>query len=542
VKPAPPAPSPIPVARKGRKAAPAPAAAPAPLAPYWYPILGWAAGLALIISIADFFPALSGTSMLAPGLHRVGLIAWPQMLTLLAALGMALYAARRSSDAPGGALTRFLLWCAPPLVLFCIVYAKLGSAIDNAPMEQLRERIAALTDWAFVAYALMALGLALVLWRRDRGAAGVESTGKAATRGSGPVAACVALLAGLGLAIAGAAWVRDDYRADVGAKLGAWAQGQGRFDIAAQFLLEARQIMPRERRFAGAYAARLIESASQDAQGATREPAVAAVMLGKLRNAQQALAQAHAQVPRDPWITFALANAHQFMALKLLSNVQAPPVRKAEADEARKYLKLAHEQFPGHPWILRNWAQLEYDQGNRALAFEKLKEMEAVDPRNLGAYGEWIKFARMDNNPGVALAAARRGLEVLPKESDEAAQLLQELVNIPLQNGRVGEAISGALEYTAAQPMRIRAWLMLADLYMRAGYNDLALANAQSAIERFATANKTGQVAEDYAALQQIVSRLKYGAAGSPEAQASVLPSFNNAGAPPVTLPRASIK
>jgi O-antigen ligase/tetratricopeptide (TPR) repeat protein len=521
--------------RSGERVQPAGSAAAAPASP-WYPILGWAAGLVLIIGIADFFPALSGASMLAPGLHRVGLIAWPQLLALLAALGMALHAAGRRGDAPGGALTRFLLWCAPPLVLFCIVYAKLGAAIDNAPENELRERIAALTDWAFAAYALMALALAVALWRRDSGAQGRESAGGPPARGLGGMAmACAALLAGLGLAVAGAAWVRDDYRADVGAKLGAWAQGQGRFDIAAQFLLEARQIMPRERRFAGAYAARMIESASQDAQAATREPAVAAVMLNKLRNAQQALAEAHAQVPRDPWITFALANAHQFMALKLLSNVQAPPVRKAEAEEARKYLKLAHEQFPGHPWILRNWAQLEYDQGNRDLAFGKLKEMEAVDPRNLGAYGEWIKFARMDNNPGLALAAARRGLEVLPKESDEAAQLLQELVNIPLQNGRLGEAISGALEYTAAQPMRIRAWLMLADLYMRAGYADLALANAQSAIERFATANKTGQVAEDYAALQQIVSRLKYGAAGSPEAQASVLPP----GAPPVTSPLA---
>jgi O-antigen ligase/tetratricopeptide (TPR) repeat protein len=545
-------PAPVPALRKGRKAAAAPAAQATPSAPSWTPILGWAAGLALVIGIADFFPALSGASMLAPGLHQVGLVAWPQLLTLLAALGMALHAAHRLGDAPGGALTRFVLWCAAPLVLFCIVYAKLGAAIDNAPIEQLRERIAALTDWAFAAYALIALALALVLWRRDRGLDGAGSAGgeagasEAAGSGrgaaisgrSGPVAACVVLLAGLGLAVAGAAWVRDDYRADVGAKLGAWAQGQGRSDMAAQFLLEARQIMPRERRFAGAYAARMIESASQDAQGATREPAVAAVMLNKLRNAQQALAEAHAQVPRDPWITFALANAHQFMALKLLSNIQAPPVRKAEADEARKYLKLAHEQFPGHPWILRNWAQLEYDQGNRALAFEKLKEMEAVDPRNLGAYGEWIKFARMDNNPGVALAAARRGLEVLPRESDEAAQLLQELVNIPLQNGRLGEAISGALEYTAAQPMRIRAWLMLADLYAQAGYNDLAIANAQSAIERFAQANKTGQVAQDYTALQQIVSRLKYGAAGSPEARASVLPPS----APPVTSPRAGIK
>lgn len=536
-----PAAAPAPAPRKGRnkQAAHAAAALPAAPAASWYPLQGWAAGLALIIGIADFFPALSGASMLAPGLHRIGLIAWPQVLTLFAALGMALYAAARCDDAPGRALTRFLLWCAPPLVLFCIVYAKLGGAIDNAPENQLRERIAALTDWAFAAYALMALALALALWRRDPCAQVTENAAGPAARGMGGMAAaCLALLAGLGLAVSGAAWVRDDYRADVGAKLGAWAQGQGRFDIAAQFLLEARQLMPRERRFAGAYAARMIESASQDAQAATREPAVAAVMLNKLRNAQDALAQAHAQVPRDPWITFALANAHQFMALRLLSNVQAPPVRKAEADEARKYLKLAHEQFPGHPWILRNWAQLEYDQGNREQAFEKLKEMEAVDPRNLGAYGEWIKFARMDNKPDLAVAAARRGIEVLPKESDEAAQLLQELINIPLQNGRLGEAISAALEYTAAQPMRIRAWLMLADLYSRAGYADLALANAQSALERFAQANKQGQVAEDYAALQQIVSRLKYGAAGSPAAQASVLPPA----APPVTPPRASIK
>jgi len=202
----------------------------------------------------------------------------------------------------------------------------------------------------------------------------------------------------------------------------------------------------------------------------------------------------------------------------MLSTVQPAPERKRRAEEARKYLKLAHEQFPGHPWILRNWAQLEFDQGDKAAAYARLDEMEKLDLTYIGAYTERIKFARLENNAPLALTTVRRGLQHMPKGSDDAAVLLQELINVPRAGGRIGEAISGALEYTATQPQRIGAWRQLAELYELNNQRELALGTVQDALLRFASVDKKGPSGQEYAVLQSLVSRINYGAAGAPKA------------------------
>jgi len=483
-------------------------------APAWYPVLGWTAAFCLMISVADFFPPLSGARMLAPSITSLGLIAWPQVLTLLAALLICGWEAWRNQVSLGKACTRFLIWTVPALVLFCAVYAKLGSAIDNAPEEELRARIAALTDFSFAAYAVMALLLACALYRGDRGMrptpAGRPSTPAA-------LAAAAVLAGGAALGVAAYAWVSADQGADVGAKLAAWTQKQGQPDLAARFLQESRDLMPRERHFAGSYAARMIESAARYAGPATRQQEPAELMRERLMAAEGALSRAHEMVPRDPWITFAYANVNQFLALRQLESVLVPGERKRRAELARKYMALAHEQFPGHPWILRNWAQLEFDQGNRQAAFDKLTQMEKLDPLYVGTYTEWSKMARLDNNPALAVAAARRGLAVMPKGSDEAAMLYQELINIPREGGRTGEAISAALEYTAAQPERIGAWRQLAELYELNGQRELAQGTVNGALERFASRRQgAGAGAAEYAALQKMVTAITYGAAGAP--------------------------
>jgi tetratricopeptide (TPR) repeat protein len=507
VSPEPAAPA-VAAGRKGRKKQAAAhgtavAAAALPATPSWYPVLGWAACLALIISVADFYPPLSGTRMLAPSMLRLPLIIWPQLLTVLAAFFIAQYEAARNGTSRLQALTRFLLWSVPGPLLFAIVYAELASGIDNAPNEVLRERIAALTTFCFAVYALMPALLAVALYWGNRGTA--DATRRA---GIGGVAALAAAAAFCVLTFFGA---RTDFSADVGAKLAAWAQSRGQYAAAAEFLRDSMGMMPQERRFAGSYAARLIEAAAADIGHIAGQPAAAAEVLGKLTAAEQALARAHELAPRDPWITFSYANVHQFICLRALSDVVSPAQRQQHIEAARKYIALAHQQFPGHPWILRNWAQLEFDQGNRALAYAKVEEMEKLDPRNLGAYAEWLKLTRMDNNSALAYAAVRRGLGVMPPGSNEAATLLQMLIDIPREAGNVRGALAGAQEYTATQPGRIGAWRQLAELYAINRQPELALSNAQAVLERFAGAQLSPQGAKDYAALQDLVKRFAIG-------------------------------
>lgn len=506
-----PAAQPAPVAapaanRKSRKkqaAAATAVTATAPVAVPWYPVLGWAACMAVIITTADFYPPLSGTRMLAPSMLRLPLIIWPQALTVLAAFFIARSETARNGGSRLQALTRFLLWSVPGPLVFAIVYAKLAGAVDNAPDEVLRERIAALVTFCFATYMVLAALLAAALYCGSRG----EANGG---RRSGP-GGIAALAAGAAFCVATFLGARIDLGADVGAKLAAWAQNQRRFDAAAAFLKDSVRMMPQERRFAGSYAARLIEATAADAGRVAGQPSVATEMVARLAEAERTLAHAHELAPRDPWITFSYANVNQFMGLGLLAGAVPAAERARYAGEARKYMALAHQQFPGHPWILRNWAQLEFDQGNHGLAYAKLEEMEKLDPRNPTAYTEWLKLTRMDNNPGLALGAVRRGLSVMPPGSDDAALLLQMLIDIPRDAGNMRGALSAALEYTATQPDRIGAWRQLAELYAINRQPDLALSNAQAVLARFANVRLSPQGQKDYAALQDLAQRLTYG-------------------------------
>ncbi|HEY4370368.1 MAG TPA: O-antigen ligase family protein [Burkholderiales bacterium] len=511
--PAQPASAPVATKRKGRRK---PAAQPAVQAPpaLWrtYPVLGWAVCLAIVICIADFFPPLSGARMLPPSLLKLPMIAWPIMLTAALGLAVAWQEAGRGGAGVAQALARFLLWGVPLPILFAVVYALLGGEIGNAADDMLRPTISALTAFSFAADAILALLLAAALYLGD----GAVRT---ALRASGRPA-LVALAAGLALAVYAYSGARTDYSADVAAKLSAWARNNGQAEQAAAFLRDAVESLPQERRFAGSYAARLIELAALDAGRAASDPAVAHEMLGRLTIAEQALARARELAPRDPWLTFSYANVQQFMSLKLLENAMPATERARHAELSRQYMALAHQQFPGHPWILRNWAQLEFDQGNHALAYAKLTEMEKLDPLNVTAYTEWVKLARMDRNPSLALAAVRRGLAALPPGSDDTASLLQLLIDIPRESGNIGGAISGALEYTSTQPQRLGAWRQLVELYAADHQNELALSNAQTVLARFKGAPLSQAGGRDYATLQDLARRLTYGMRGAASAGA----------------------
>ncbi len=446
-----------------------------------------------------------------PSLARLPLIIWPLALVALTGFAMAFAEARRSSASAESTLSRFLLWCALPALPFTSVYFGLGDGLGAMAEDGVADRVATLVELGFGACLLMPLLLAAALYRADP--ARQEVTRRAA--GAAPATHAAGVLLSLCAFLA----VRADVGADVRAKITVWAQTQGRGDLALALAGQARDLVPGERRFAASYASRLVDAANANFAALGTGPDAGPAMVARLTEAARVVAEARERVPRDPWLAFGYANANQYLAMPALAPFVPAPERAEHVAQARKYFALAHQEFPGQPWYLRSWAQLEIDQGNRAGAYAKLTEMEQLDPRNITAYPDWVKYARFGPQAQAeAGAALRRGLGVMPKDSDQAAALLEMQIEMAREAGPFGPAISAALEATATDPERIRPWRQLAELYELSGQHDLALGNTQNAIARFAGRPLVGNDAADYAALQAAMLRLSPASVPAPAA------------------------
>lgn len=567
---------------KGRKksAAPPPAVAgDTARSTMAYPVMGWATALCLMIAVADFFPPLTGSRILAPSLVRLPLIIWPLgwvaacglvlasielwrgggiatpvmrrflswcaaaamlavggLLPLLvglpadslptglrtvgwllgipaigwalclaaaAALAMAYVELRRGGPDALRAMRRFFVWCAGPALLFTLGYFTVGDSLKEVAESGIADRVADLVELGYAACALMPLALAAALY---------FSAPRAQARGSH--AAAAALAAGLVLAALTFFTVARDVAADTRLKLSGWAQNTGRPDMALGLSAGAYALVPSERRYAAAYAGRLVEAAAAYYPQLSSRPEVAAAMADRLKQSAGVLEDALASTPRDPWLVHAYANTAHLLASPAFERVVGAAERARYSALARKYFALAHQQFPGHPWFLRTWAKHEIDQGNRAGAYARLVEMENIDPANITAYPDWVNYARFgDDARAEAVAALRRGLSRFPKGSDEAASLLELLIDVARGANQPAQAVAAAQEATATDPERIRAWRHLADLYELTNQRDLALRNAEDAIARFSSRALAGNDATDFAALKAQVARLQGAAA-----------------------------
>ena len=230
------------------------------------------------------------------------------------------------------------------------------------------ERINHLLVFAYGSQLFMVALLGLMLYRGDprrhspATIANGPPDGRSARKPSTP-AGIAALVLSLAAGLATCTLAMRDVRADTFAKLASWAQTQGRMDAATAFYKTAADMLPQERRFAGSYAARLIDKSAQDLSVLPSRPALAPAILEQLATAQVAIERSLAAAPRDPWVTFAYANVHQFRGLASLESHLPKGERDKQIATARRYFEIGRRQFPGHPWILRNWAQLEIDTG-----------------------------------------------------------------------------------------------------------------------------------------------------------------------------------
>ena len=397
------------------------------------------------------------------------------------------------------AVTKFLLWMSVPWFAFIIGYAQIGNAITGATDAQVGERINHLLMFAFGAYpvAVIALGLSWY-W---------SNAGARPTSPSKPFATAV-LAAG---ALAGAATyyaAMIDVRADTYAKLATWAQSQNRPDSATAFFKTASALLPEERRFSGSYAARLIERSAGELAMLPQKPELAKAILARLADAQQTIEQAQRIAPRDPWVTFSHANVHQFQGIGLLDAYQRPGDKDKHVALARQYFALARTQFPGHPWILRNWAQMDVDLGDRAAAYKKFDEMERLDPQNTGMYLERLRFTRAFGDHSIAIDALRRGAAAQPAGSAGETELKLELAKYFRQIGQPQQALNTWSEILGKQPDNFAIAADVAETYAQLGQRELAIGNAQAALARIATVPRTTQTDAARARLEAVVTRL----------------------------------
>lgn len=462
-------------------------------------VTGWLTGLALIVITSAFFPPLSGQVIHAPSPQRLNFIIVPLLALMVAGGIFAAYEIGRLKTSLMDAVTRFLLWLAAPWFVYVVLYAQLGARITGTNDALVGERINGLLLLEFSAGLVLCIVFAMSLYWND-----VRRT---TARPSKPLGLAL-LVAGM-LAAAATFWCATlDVRADSYAKLGSWALSQGRADASTAFHKSAAELLPAERRFTGTYAARLIEQAAAGLRTLPSQPGQAAKIIELLTTAEASINQAVAVAPNDPWTTFAYANVNQFFALGVLEPYLPKGERQRRAGLARQYFELAHKQFPAHPWILRNWAQLEFDLGNRAAAYAKFDEMEALDPTNAASYSERLRFTLAYGDHSVATMALRKGIAAQTAGSESARALRNNLAQYFNQIGQPAQALNVFLEMIQADPNDFSAVSNAAELYERTGQRIMALGNVQAALTRIVTLPRTPKIDAEQKKLEALAARL----------------------------------
>jgi len=474
--------------------------------------VGWVVGLALVVATAAYFPPLQGPSIMPPSPQRLNLIIVPLLALLACGLLFAAAEARRLETSFIDASARFLIAFSIPWVLFMLAYAQFGGAIRGASDALVGARINGLLLCAFGGYVVIALAFGLHLYLADPLR---HRLARARLLSS------ALLLAGL---IAGGSafhLAMRDVRADTYAKLTTWAHSRQRGDAADAFARTAADLMPAERRFSGTLAGRMVDRTAREIPQAASNAEIGKRLIRQLEEAQAMVARGRALAPHDPWVMFASANVHQFLSLAVLESAGGKEARQRNAEIARAEFAEARKQFPGHPWILRNWAQLDIDFDDRPAAYAKFDQMESLDPRNAAIYLDRLRFTRAFGDHAIAIASLRKGIAAQPAGSAAIKTLRYELARYFKGMGDAVQAGNVWREIVAADPADFTAAAEVVEAYAVSGQRDLAIGNAQATLARIDSATKDTQAAAARIRIEGLLARLN----GIPPAKPGAVPA-----------------
>jgi hypothetical protein len=181
-------------------------------------------------------------------------------------------------------------------------------------------------------------------------------------------------------------------RADVASSLAQQALATQR-TLAEQLVGEAIRLSPYERYYRRQLVFDLLGNAVADIRRLGASPDRIPAMMRNLAAAETVARTAAILFPRDPWVVVALANVLQIRALRVLRPLDPVGGLRAAA-EADQLFARTHRMFPSEPLLLRNWAELQADQGNLLAAYSLLDRMEALIPNDPEPYFARIAIAK----------------------------------------------------------------------------------------------------------------------------------------------------
>jgi tetratricopeptide (TPR) repeat protein len=336
----------------------------------------WPLVLPLVAACASFLPAMLLDASLAPaGQGRWWLCGVPISVLLL-------FGAWRAwvLRVPDGSGVRGLAPMMVAVLAAAAVYAlghwALVKRIGPVIVESDVLRLAFLGGFG----ALFLLGLCL-MWARKTAIAGTTPAMRGGWLAASPLLA-LAVLAGW------FSWIA--IRADVASGLANWA-ARGQPEVAERILLGAIGSMPHERQYQRQRTFEHLGRAMNEinSRGASAESF--ASIRATLDVAEQQARASVAMFPNDPWIILALANTLQVRGLAVLRPL-APAEGLDAAQEADRLFARAYEITPNQPLLLRNWAQLRFNDGDYFGAFRLIDRMEDVIPNEVEPYAERIGF------------------------------------------------------------------------------------------------------------------------------------------------------
>lgn len=362
----------------------------------------WGLTVTLVATIAGLFPLVYSDGGGATGEVRRWWLAFFPLGALIVAGGAYLATRERRPDN----VPRYWLGFAaivPTIYAAChwLLAMPLAPELTEAAVGRL------VVGTSVAPLFILAAGLFLAWKIHDRVPA---QTGTSANSASGRPSALAAISLFAGLLIAGTAWLA--IRADIGASVATWTASK-QPQLSEEVLGRVIRLAPHERQ----YQRQLVFHHLGRALEAIRDPQAKLDSFPAIRRDLEAAEdQARNSVkrfPGDPWIILALANVRQIQALPVIrALIGAEGMRAAE--EADQLYEKAYEIFPNQPLLLRNWAQLRFNEGDRQSAYRLLDSMERIIPHETEPYFERVIYARLLGDESVASNTVERARTKLP--------------------------------------------------------------------------------------------------------------------------------
>jgi hypothetical protein len=354
---------------------------------------GWCAGVVLVAGTVGFYAAPFGGIFAVTAFIHGGL----PLLLFVVCVAVAWFCLAREraridapTAAPKSAYTRTFIGTLARVALpFALGYAALAVLAMFADEGDREQMLAAPVLWAWA--WLCGCALLFAAWR-----------GRWQPRGSANWRALTGMVAGGVLLVLALALAWAQLRGDMAERVAGILQYRGDGDAAQRLMERAADTLPRETQFrqiAGtqllARTVAVLERAAQDvaAHRGGLDRAQAYALRDQLRQSETDLRIAAAQAPDDAWANLGLANTLQFEGRRDLRALIGEEEGAAKAAEARERFARASALYPAQPTIVRNWAQFEFEQGNRATAYRLFDRMEALMPGSIEPFAERIRNA-----------------------------------------------------------------------------------------------------------------------------------------------------